>query len=252
MKLCRCHFVPGVLLLTALATGCAGTSKPEQALPDYRALVAAPDRSDVDRKNDARRKPELMLAFTGVRAGMKVLDLGASAGYSTELLARAVGPLGVVYGQNSPLEMERTVKGRFDERLQKPVMKNVVRVVREFDDPVPRDARGLDLVTIFYVYHDLPAMGVDRAKMNRRIFEALKPGGHFIIADHAAKTGVGVSASKSLHRIEESVLRREVETAGFRLVEEASFLRNPGDPRDELVFRLKVPVDNFVLKFAKP
>jgi len=249
MKLRRCAVVPSVLLIGALIAGCAGM--PGMA-PDYRALVAAPDRTDADRANDARRKPEQMLAFAGVRSGMKVLDMSAGGGYSTELLARAAGPQGVVYGQDSKQVLEQTVKGRFDQRMKAPAMKNVVHVVRDYEDPVPPEARGLDLVTIFYGYHDLPAMGVDRAKMNRRIFESLKSGGSYVIADHAAKAGAGVGPSKSLHRIEESVLRREVEAAGFRFAAEADFLRSPPDPREEIVFRLKVPVDNFVLKFVKP
>lgn len=249
MKLRRHVVVPAVLLTAALIAGCAGM--PGMA-PDYRALVAAPDRTDADRKNDERRKPEQMLAFAGVRPGMKILDMSAGGGYSTELLARVAGPQGVVYGQDSQQVIERTVKGRFDQRMKAPAMKTVVHVVRDYEDPVPPEARGLDLVTIFYGYHDLPAMGVDRAKMNRRILESLKSGGSYVIADHAAKPGAGVSASKSLHRIEEAVLRREVEAAGFRFVAEANFLRNPDDPREERVFALKIPVDNFVLKYVKP
>ena len=246
MRLLRCAVIP--VLAAALFAGCAGMPGPA---PDYGAIVDAADRTDADRANDALRKPGQMLAFAGVRPGMKVLDMSAGGGYSTELLARVAGPQGVVYGQDSKAPPEQA-RARFDQRMKAPAMKNVVRVVRDYEDPVPPEARGLDLVTIFYGYHDLPAMGVDRAKMNRRIFEALKPGGAYVIADHAAKSGVGVSASKSLHRIEESVLRREVEAAGFRLVAEADFLRNPADPREERVFALKIPVDNFVLKFVKP
>ena len=249
MKLRRCVVVPAVLLIAALMAGCAGL--PGSA-PDYRVIVAAPDRTDADRVNDARRKPEQMLAFAGVRAGMKVLDLGAGGGYSTELLARAVGSQGAVYAQDSKLAMQGQANARFIERMKSPAMKNVVRVLRDFDDPVPPEARELDMVTFFYIYHDTPSWGVDRAKMNRRIFESLKSGGSYVIADHAAKAGVGVSASKSLHRIEEIVLRREVEAAGFRFVAEADFLRNPADPREERVFALKIPVDNFVLKFVRP
>jgi predicted methyltransferase len=242
------HAVPPALVL-ALVAGCDGM--PGQA-PDYAAIVAAPDRIEADRTNDARRKPVQMLAFAGVRPGMRVLDLGAGGGYSTELLARAVGPQGVVYAQNSKETSQGQAFARLTERLKGAAMKNAVPVVRAFDDPVPPEVRDLDLVTFFYIYHDTPAWDVDRAGMNRRVFESLKPGGIYLIADHAAKVGAGVSASKSLHRIEESVLRREVEAAGFRFVEAASFLRNPEDPREERVFSLKIPVDNFVLKFVKP
>ena len=237
------------VLVTMLVAGCAGVPG---GVADYPAIVAAPDRTDADRANDARRKPEQMLAFAGVRSGMKVLDLGAGGGYSTELLARAVGPQGVVYAQNSAQSLQGQAASRLAVRMKAPAMKNVVPVQRDFDDPVPPEARELDLVTFFYIYHDTPAWDVDRTKMNRRIFDALKPGGVYLIADHAAKAGTGVSVSKSLHRIEESALRREVEAVGFRLAAEAAFLRNPADPRDERVFGLKIPVDNFVLKFVKP
>src|SRR5580704_17966079 len=124
---------------------------------DYQAIVAAPDRSEADRQTDQRREPVKLLAFTGARAGMKVLDMGAGAGYSTELLARAVGPTGIVYAQDSAAVMER-VKDKFDIRAQKPAMKNVVHVIRDFDDPIPPDVSGLDLITFFFAYHDVTYM----------------------------------------------------------------------------------------------
>jgi predicted methyltransferase len=79
----------------------AGLGALAQGVPDYAAVVAAPDRSEADRTTDKRRNPVKLLAFTGVKAGMTALDMGAGAGYSTELMARAVGQSGKVYGQNS-------------------------------------------------------------------------------------------------------------------------------------------------------
>ena len=222
------------------------------AAPDYEAIVASPDRSDADRQTDQRRQPAKMLAFTGVTAGMKVLDMEANAGYSTELLARAVGPTGVVYAQDSAALMERFVKDKFDIRAQKPAMKNVVHVVRNFDDPVPPDVSGLDLITFFFAYHDVTYMPVDRAEMNRKMFAALKPGGVLVIADHSARPGDGTTVAKTLHRIEESTLRQEIEAAGFKLAAEADFLRHPEDPRDAAVFHPQVPTDEFVLRYQKP
>ena len=155
-------------------------------MPDYAAIVAAPDRSDADRETDKRRDPVKLLAFTGVRQGMKVLDMGAGGGYSTELMARAAGPSGKVYGQNAP-DLGGRAKERIEARVQTPAMKNVVMLARPFDDPLPADARDLDLVTFFFYYHDTTYMPVDRAEMNRKLFAALKPGGILVIADHSAQ-----------------------------------------------------------------
>jgi predicted methyltransferase len=242
----------GVLaLLSTVATWRVAAAQDARA-PDYEAIVAAPDRSDADRQTDQRRQPAKMLAFTGARPGMKVLDMEANAGYSTELLARAVGPDGVVYAQDPAALIERFVKDKFDIRAQKPAMKNVVHVIRNFDDPIPPDVSGLDLITFFFAYHDVTYMPVDRAEMDKKMFAALKPGGFLVIADHSARPGDGTSVAKTLHRIEESTLRQEIEAAGFKLASEADFLRHPEDPRDAPVFHPAVPVDEFVLKYQKP
>jgi predicted methyltransferase len=239
-----------IALLTGVAILCCLPSAVVLA-QDYQAIIAAPDRSEADRQTDQRRDPVKLLAFTGARSGMKVLDMGAGAGYSTELLARVVGPTGVVYAQNSAEIFER-VKDRFNARAQSPAMKNVVPLIRSFDDPVPADVHDVDLITFLFFYHDTTYLNVDRAEMDRKLFAALKPGGALVIADHSARAGDGASVGKTLHRIEESVLRKEVEAAGFKLVAEGDFLRHPEDPRDAPVFRPAIPVDEFVLKFEKP
>ncbi len=247
------HTLGMLALLPMLAAwGAVSATAQDSKTPDYEAIVASPDRSDGDRQADQRRQPARMLAFAGVKTGMKVLDMEANAGYSTELLARAVGPDGVVYAQDSAALIERFVKDKFDIRAQKPAMKNVVHVVRNFDDPVPPDVGGLDLITFFFAYHDVTYMEVDRAEMNRKMFAALKPGGFLVIADHSARPGDGTTVAKTLHRIEESALRQEIESAGFKLAGEADFLRHPEDPRDAAVFRPQIPTDEFVLKYQKP
>jgi predicted methyltransferase len=239
-------------IFAVLSISAASGAAQDAKAPDYEAIVAAPDRSDADRQADQRRQPAKLFAFAGVKSGMKVFDMEASAGYSTELLARTVGPTGVVYAQDSAAVIERFVKDKYDTRAQKPAMKNVVHVVRNFDDPIPPDVSGLDLITFFFAYHDITYMEVDRAEMNRKMFAALKPGGFLVIADHSARAGEGTTVSKTLHRIEESTLRKEIEAAGFKLVSEGDFLRHPEDPRDAPVFRPAVPVDEFVLKYQKP
>jgi predicted methyltransferase len=187
-----------------------------------------------------------MLSFIGVRAGMQVLDVSAGGGYTTELLARAVGPQGVVYAQ-TPKPSPRLI-----ERLKSPALKNVVLVQRKFDDPVPPEAKGLDLVTLMFNYHDFGHFGVDRASLNRALFAALKRGGRYVVADHAGRPGTGISESGTLHRVEETLVRQEVEAAGFRLAEEGTFLRNPADPRDRETPDPPQPKDEFVLKFVRP
>jgi predicted methyltransferase len=244
--------VLGTFALLAMLAGWTAASAQDAKAPDYEAIVASEDRSEGDRKADQRRQPAKLLAFTGVRGGMKVLDMEANAGYSTELLARAVGPTGAVYAQDTAAIIERFVKDKFDIRAQKPVMKNVVHVIRDFGDPIPPDVSAFDLITFFFAYHDVTYMEVDRATMNRKMFEALKPGGLLIIADHSARPGDGTSVGKTLHRIEESTVRQEIEAAGFKFVAAADFLRNPEDPRDTAVFRPAIPVDEFVLKYQKP
>src|SRR6185295_18598581 len=123
----------GIIALLAAVALLAVAPAPSSA-QDYAAIIAAPDRSDADRQTDQRRNPEKILAFTGVRAGMTVLDMGAGGGYSTELMARAVGPSGKVYGQN-PADLGARAKERFEARMQTPAMKTVTSLVRPFDDP---------------------------------------------------------------------------------------------------------------------
>jgi predicted methyltransferase len=222
-----------------------------QGTPDYAALIAAPDRSANDRATDVRRDPLKMLALIDARPGMKVLDMGAGAGYSTELMARAVGPTGVVYGQNTPEQGERP-KTAFEARTKTPAGKPIAGLWRPFDDPLPADVSNLDLITFLFFYHDTTYMAVDRAKMNAKLFAALKPGAFLVIADHSAAPGAGATVGKSLHRIEESLLRREVEAAGFKLVGEGDFWRHPEDTRDFTTQPPTKPADEFVLKFQKP
>jgi predicted methyltransferase len=251
MMSAACARQAAALAFGVFALLCAGAHARAQPAPDYAALIAAPDRSDNDRQADKRRDPMPFLTFADVRPGMKVLDMGAGGGYSTELLARAVAPGGVVYGQN-PAELPERPKTAFEARLKTPAMKDVVVDIRPFDDPVPPDVHDLDLITFLFFYHDTTYMNVDRAAMDRKLFAALKPGGFLVIADHTALPGQGVSVGKTLHRIEESALRQEIEAAGFRLVAEGNFWRNPDDTHDFPSYKPAMPVDNFVLKYQKP
>jgi len=239
--------------LAVLLAACA-TEAPRMSTSQIDAILNAPDRSEADRDNDKRRKAPLMLAFIDVRPGMRALDMGSGGGYTGELLARSAGPTGQVYVHNTEYWLKNFVKGRMETRLKTPAMRGVIHHVAEFDDPIPPPVAtgGLDLVTFMFNYHDLGWVGTDRARMNRAVFAALKRGGHYVVADHSGRPGTGITESKTLHRVEEALVRKEIEAAGFKLVEEGQFLRNKDDPRDKSVFKPAQPNDEFVLKFVKP
>ena len=234
-----------------VAAGFGAGAVRAQAAPDYAALLAAPDRSDADRQADQRRDPLPLLKFADPRPGMKVLDMGAGGGYSTELMARAVAPNGVVYGQYPADGPQRAIDA-FNARLKTPGMKNAVADFRPFDDPIAPDMPPLDLITFLFYYHDTTYMNVDRAQMDRKMFAALKPGGYLVLADHSAAPGSDISVGKSLHRIDEAVVRKELEAAGFKFVAAGDFWRVPGDTHDFSSLRPPSPVDGFVLKYQKP
>ena len=276
MNIGRNVVLAGLLLIG----GCAETVTSEKVAQ----IVASPDRNQADRTNDLRRKPALLYGFIGIRPGMVALDLSAGGGYTTEMLARAIGPAGHVYGQSRPVPAQpatppaqpegnsnptiapaaappprRPSPVALAERLDNLKKAGVahapfVAVVRPFEDPVPPElaAEKVDLVTLMFNYHDLGHMGVDRVAMNKAVFRALKPGGFYVIADHSGRPGTGISESGTLHRIEEAFLRKEIEAIGFKLKDEGQFLRNPNDPRDKNTPDPAMPKDEFVLKFVKP
>ena len=276
-------------VFTALALAGSLLALPAQAqtlsAADIKKIVASPERSAADRTNDLRRHPEEMLAFIAIKPGITALDLSAGGGYTTELLARSIGPSGKVYGQSRPRPAQPAPAPAAKEGNSNPnlppaaapagpprpspealaarskVLQDakvaaapIVAVVQAFEDPVPAElAQGkLDLVTLMFNYHDLGFLNIDRAAMNKAVFKALKPGGIYVLADHAGRPGTGISESGTLHRIEEAFLRKEVEAAGFKLVAEGTFLRNPNDPRDKNTPDPPQPKDEFVLKFMKP
>jgi predicted methyltransferase len=249
-------------LLVCCAFGCASTSttakqpSAPEVTPAVRAAVDAPDRSDKDRALDAQRHPAEVLTFLGIAPGQRVAELGVGGGWTAELLARVVGPTGTVYGMN-PTAWREFTEESWGARLKTPVMARVVRVDRDFDDPLPPEATNLDAVIISFVYHDTANMGVDRAQMNRAIFAALKPGGVYAVLDSSAQAGSGVRDTKTFHRIDEQTVRAEAEAAGFKLAGTSDVLRNPADPRDwnsspsEAGAR-RGTQDRFVDKFVKP
>jgi predicted methyltransferase len=215
-------------------------------------IVDAADRTPEDREADGRRRPVELLEFLGVRPGARVADLAAGSGYTTELLARAVAPSGVVYAQNDKATIDKFVSESWPKRLTRAATHNVVRMDREFDAPFSPEAHHLHLVTLLFSYHDIVAGAGDRSKLNAEVFRALEPGGLYVVADHRAAPGTGLEAASTLHRIEEKVVREEVEAAGFTFVESGEFLRDPNDDATEPSFKRGFATDRFILKFKKP
>ncbi len=220
-------------------------------------VVAAPDRTDDDRALDAGRRPAEVLTFFDIERGQRVGELFAGTGYTTELLARAVGPDGRVFAENNEFVMDRFAREPLAHRLARPVDANVVLVERELDDPLPPEAHDLDAVIFILAYHDSVWMQTDRAAMNRAVFDALRPGGVYGIVDHSAEDGSGTRDVRTLHRIDEATLVAEVLDAGFVLDAEADILRNPDDPRDwnaapSAAGERRGSSDCFVLRFVRP
>jgi len=238
--------VAAVLVAALAACAMPAMQDPPASAGQYRALLANPVRTDRDRLMDERRHPVGLLQFAQVRPGMQVLDVASGGGYTSQLLALAVGPSGKLWAQTPQ------PNATLNERVAAHPQANFVVVKRPFDDPVPPEATPLDLVTLILNYHDISYLPVDRDAMNRKLFAALKPGGLYVVIDHSARQGTGIAAGKTLHRIEEAFVVAEVRRAGFVLDGEGAFMRNPGDARDESSNQAKQPSDKFALRFMKP
>jgi len=247
-----------LILVAGLATlfGATAAIAAASKTPDYvTAAIDDSARPDADKKLDPERLPADMLVFAGIKPGMKVMDLIPGNGYFTRLFAKAVGKDGFVYSYE-PAEFDAFYKGK------PPPIKAVAAGysnVSVIDAPINSlvAPEMLDVVWTSQNYHDLHdsfAKPADLAIINKQIFAALKPGGLYIILDHAAAAGSGLRDTETLHRIDEAAVKQEVLAAGFKLVGESKVLRNPKDPHDKLVFdpSIRHHTDQFILKFMKP
>ena len=218
--------------------------------------VNSPDRPAADKDLDAGRHPEQILAFFGIAPGMKVADLWAGGGYTTDLLARTVGPSGKVYSQNGSFPPRfKKAEEAWKARLKEPRLGNVVELEKPFehpDDILPVAPESLDAVIIDMNYHDMVGRGYDRSRINAAVFKALKPGGIYGIIDNSAQPGSGARDVSTLHRIDEAFEVSEIKKAGFKLAAVSNVLRNPRDDRTWFIMKHRGEQDRFVLKFIKP
>ena len=243
-------------LLAAAATVMLCASASAAPVPAYvKAAVNDAARPADDVKRDADRKPAAMLVFAGIRPGLRVMDLIPGGGYFNRIFAKAVGPNGYVYAFQ-PTELDHFFKGK-----EPPVVAVAAAYPNVSVIHAPVNAlvapESLDVVWTSQNYHDLkddffkPA---DTALVNKAVYDALKPGGLYIVLDHSAEKGSGLRDTDTLHRIDEAVVKKEVEAAGFKLIGESNVLRNPKDTRTVKVFdpSIRGHTDQFILKFRKP
>jgi predicted methyltransferase len=243
-----------VSVLAALAIGVAGVAV-AAAPANITAAMADKARPATDTARDAARKPGDLLAFAEVKPGQKVADFMMGGGYFTRLLSPAVGPTGKVYAYQSAEFIKFRAAYGTEQSTVVGDYKNVVPLTAPITSAGLPD--GLDLVLTVQNYHDLhlKAFPAETADMvNKEVFKALKPGGLYVIVDHAAASGAPLTVADTQHRIDEAITKKEVEAAGFTLVAEDKMLANPADPHDKLVFdpSIRGKTDQFVLKFRKP
>ena len=242
----------------ALAVALAAPATAQPTPPFIAAAVADPGRPVDDVARDLDRKAAETLAFAGVRPGDAVADYIANSGYFTRLFAGAVGPQGRVYAVelNEIIGFANVAKGYAGLQAWAQARPNVTVLTRPAAER-PAFQRPLDLFWISQNYHDLhdKFLGpVDIAAFNRAVYAALKPGGLYVVLDHAEAKGASPDVTETLHRIEADTVKREVEVAGFELVGESALLANPADPRTAGVFdpSIRGHTDQFILKFRRP
>jgi predicted methyltransferase len=250
--------VISALVASDLVRGHAFAAESPNVSDAVAAAVADASRPATDSQRDSDRKPAETLAFAGVKPGDKVADYAAGAGYFTRLFADVVGPQGHVYAAvpSSLFVYPNIVAGIAEIQNYTVAHPNVTVTFASALETV-RFPEQLDLFWISQNYHDLhdSFMGpVDMAAFNKAVYAALKPGGVYIVLDHVAAKGSPADVTDTLHRIEPSTVRREVEAAGFKFEGESTVLANPTDPHTATVFdkAIRGHTDQFIFKFRKP
>ena len=231
-------------LLAMLLAGGAATAHPAMAVADK-------NRPAEDVARDADRKPAAMLDFARIDHGKKVVDFIPGKGYFTRLFAVAVKPGGSVVADIPTVAAEHDPAGAAGIATLNATYGDVA-VVSSLSDPA---VQGADVVWTAQNYHDLHNAPPEMLPLvNRAIFAALKPGGYYVVVDHAAAPGSGVTATNTLHRIDPAVVKAEVTAAGFVFDGESTVLANPADDHTKAVFdpAIRGHTDQFAYRFRKP
>jgi len=252
----------GSALAAALAVGVVyaghGSARGPFTPPYISKAVGDSARPEGDTKRDADRHPALTLAFAGVRRGNQVAELIPGGGYFTRLLSAVVGPQGKVYAVVPPRRADAPADQPDPAARLQPITSdshysNVtvsVQKVAQLELP-----HGLDLVWTSLNYHDFHNVpDIQVADIDKAVFKALRPGGVYLVLDHAAQAGSGFRDTSTLHRIDPEAVKKEVMSAGFRFEARSDILRNGDDPHTAKVFdpAIRGHTDQFILKFRKP
>lgn len=235
----------GALAVAAQAQTNVHEPKPTAAVT---AAVADAGRPAADKARDENRKPAEVVAVSGLKPGESVVELGSGGGYYTRILAKTVGPKGKVFaivGAQPPGAADRL----------KPLQADLpnLQIVTDDMTKLTNVPEKVDMVWTTDNYHDFHNR-TDMAAFNKAVFDVLKPGGIFLVEDHAAAPGAGATVTNTLHRIEPATVRQEVTAAGFKLVRTSDVLANPADNHAEKNAEsdIRGKTDRFVMVFQKP
>lgn len=217
--------------------------------PHVQRAVDSADRSDAMKARDGGRKPAAVFALSGIKEGDKVIEFGSFGQYDTTIIANAVGPRGRVYMYDLPYMAQRSdaPSKAFVEKHKNAEYKN-----GKFDElTLPK---GVDMAVFDMYYHDLRAKEVDTAKLNKAVYNALKPGGRVLIVDHKAQDGSGWRDSTTIHRIGVEAIVQEMEAAGFQLAVNSALFANADDDHSKMVFdpTERGATDRALFVFVKP
>jgi predicted methyltransferase len=247
MHIVKNSIIRGIAAIGLLACSQLGFA---QALPDYvQAAVASSERTEEMTVRDANRKPGELLALSGIKPGDTVVEFAGFGQYFTTMLSSIVGDAGKVLVYDLPYMEAPTGEA---SRAFAAAHPNTTYTVVDYNDmELPA---GVDQVHNVLYYHDLSLNDIDTAVLNKKIFDALKPGGVYLIVDHNAEAGSGTRDTETLHRIDPVVIKQEILAAGFTLAEESSLLAHPADDHTKMVFSpgTRGTTDQSVLKFVKP
>lgn len=220
--------------------------------PHIAAALNAPDRTDAMKARDAGRRPGELFALAGLKVGDRVIELGSFGRYDSTIIVNAIGPTGHLYMYDLPYQQQRQEAPTREFNTRHP---NSEYVIGKFDDLT--FPSNIDMVVLDMYYHDLTIPGtgdVDVAVLNRKLFNALKPGGRVLIVDHNAEPGSGRRDIATVHRIDPAVIKADMAAAGFRLIVDSSIFRNPMDALTKRVFEptTRGSTDRSVLIYEKP